>query len=196
MIDEQDIYEALDGDESGDESDVTETERLSQSARRERLAEVREKIGDHAQLDGDVIVIEAGEPVVLHIELDRDGTFTLTWWATALNEKGHHRWRDAAAPLLQERESIHTSALGGGYLIEIEQTSRDEQEVLQLAADEARVERVRTLLTSFPEAVAALPEEPVPDYLIPPEPELPPLGEAEVGEEEDEEPAPDGEIAT
>jgi hypothetical protein len=52
-----------------------------------------------------------------------------------------------------------------------------------LANNSERVERVRTLVAEFPKAVAALPEEPVPDYLLPPEPELPLLGEAEAESE-------------
>ena len=186
MIDEQQVEEPGNDDDAGQDSDDSSPDRLSQAARRERLAALQAAIGDHAQLDGDVIVIEAGEPVVLHVELDRDGTHTLTWWATSLTEAGHHRWRDAAEPLLLEGETIHTSALGGGYLVEIVQTTRNESEALELAADVQRVERVRQLLNEFPEAIAELPEEPVPDYLLPPEPELPVLGEAEVEETSDE----------
>lgn len=186
MVDEQQD-DQLPGDDAEEDSEEASTpDRLSQAARRERLAAVQEQVGEHAQLDGDVVVIEAGEPVVLHIELEREGLYTLTWWATALNETGHHLWRDAAAPLLNEGESIHTSALGGGYLIEIVQFTRDEDEAVRLAGDAERVERVRWLLSAFPEAVAALPEEPVPDYLLPPEPELPVLGEAEVEVDDDE----------
>jgi hypothetical protein len=186
MIDEHDMNESIESEELEGEEEAGSQERLTQAARREKLASMQARIGEHAQLDGDVIVIEAGEPVVLHIELDREGEYTLTWWATALNEKGHHRWRDAAGPLLEAGESIHTSALGGGYLIEIEQTSNDEEEVLRLAGDQERVERVRTLLTAFPAAVSELPAEPVPDYLLPPEPELPELGEAEAEDVEAE----------
>jgi hypothetical protein len=180
MVDEQQPEQVNDEEFEADDQTAGEgPERLTQAVRRERLAQLRAKIGDHAQQDGDVIVVEPGEPVVLHVELDRDGVYTLTWWATALTDHGHHRWRDAAANLLRDGESIHTSALGGGFLIEIWQTTRDEATAVQLAADSSRVERVRELVSSFPEAVAALPDEPVPDYLLPPEPELPPLGEVE-----------------
>jgi hypothetical protein len=105
-------------DEQADES-APEADRLTNAVRRERLTAIQSRIGEHAQLDGDVIVIEVGEPVVLHIELDRDAMYTLTWWATALTDNGHHRWRDAAASLLQDGESIHTSAsicLRGPYV--------------------------------------------------------------------------------
>jgi hypothetical protein len=172
QMNDQEIETDGDGAEEG-------SERLTQAARRERLAELRAKIGDHAQQDGDVIVVEPGEPVVLHVELDRDGVHTLTWWATALTEHGHHRWRDAANALLRDQESIHTSALGGGFLIEIVQTTRDEATAVELSGESSYVDRVRELVSAFPDAVAALPEEPIPDYLIPPEPELPPLGEVE-----------------
>jgi hypothetical protein len=180
MVDEQQPEQANEQELQVDDQDAGEgSERLTQAVRRERLAQLRSKIGDHAQQDGDVIVVEPGEPVVLHVELDRDGVYTLTWWATALTEHGHHRWRDAASNLMRDGESIHTSALGGGFLIETWQTTRDEETAVQLAADSSRVERVRELVSTFPEAVAALPDEPVPDYLLPPEPELPPLGEVE-----------------
>jgi hypothetical protein len=182
MIEEyQDTPPEDSGDEQADDS-APEAGRLTNAVRRERLTALQSRIGEHAQLDGDVIVIEVGEPVVLHIELDRDATYTLTWWATALHENGHHRWRDAAASLLEDSESIHTSALGGGYLVEIEQATRDEDQVLELANGTERVDRVRTLVATFPDAVAALPEEPVPDYLLPPEPELPLLGEVDADE--------------
>jgi hypothetical protein len=188
MVDEQQLDQSTesDVDEEDEDERAQEPGRLTQAVRRERLASLKNQIGEHAQQDGDVVVIEAGEPVVLHIELDREGTYTLTWWATALTENGHHRWRDAASSLLQDGESIHTSALGGGYLIEIETSSRDEEEAVHLANDSARVERVRELLSSFPDAVAGLPNEPVPDYLLPPEPELPPLGEADAEQVADE----------
>jgi hypothetical protein len=189
-IERQDSLEEIEPEPDAESGEAPEaSERLSQAARREQLEALKARAGENAQLDGDVIVIEAGEPVVLHIELDREGTYTLTWWATALHETGHHRWRDAAQQLLGDGESIHTSALGGGYLVEIVQTSTDSDQVLQLVQDNARVERVRELLSAFPEAVAQLPEEPVPDYLLPPEPEVPALDEA--GTDEDGSDAPE-----
>jgi hypothetical protein len=191
MIDEQqidDTGEDIPEDESN-ESPGDAPERLTQAVRRERLAQLRTQIGEQAQLDGDVVVVEVGEPVVLHVELDRDGVYTLTWWATQLTENAHHRWRDAAATILREGEEIHTSALGGGYLIEFHRTVNSHDEALALAQDQSLAARARELVSAFPEAVAALPPEPVPDYLLPPEPELPPLGEAEVeanGDEDDD----------
>jgi hypothetical protein len=177
MVDEQ----LPDFEETGDDEqdDAAGPERLTHAVRRERLADLANRIGERAVLDGERVVVEAGEPVILHLELDREGLYTATWWATALTENAHHRWRDAAEPLLQGGESIHTSALGGGYLVELERTTRDEQEVLAWAGDPAPVERVRELLTRFPDEVGKLPPEPAPDYLLPPEPELPPLGEVD-----------------
>ena len=184
MVDEFPADEQVD-EQTSESGDTESGSRLSQAARREKLGELSEKIGDHAQQDGDTLVIEAGEPVVLHLELDRDGVYTATWWATALTEKAHHRWREVAEPLLRDGEAIHTSALGGGYLIEIEHNTSSEDEALAWTGDAAPVERVRELLHTFPEAVGELAPEPVPDYLLPPEPELPPLGEAEAGEDEE-----------
>lgn len=181
MVDEQ--TSGTEEGNDGQEGAAQEPERLTQAVRRERLGALAGKIGEHAQQDGDVVVVEAGEPVVLHIELDREGTYTLSWWATALTENSHHRWRDVANEILRDGESIHTSALGGGYLVEIVRTTRDESEALAWAGESAHVERTRELLTTFPEEVAKLPAEPVPDYLLPPEPELPPLGEVEEQEE-------------
>jgi hypothetical protein len=145
--------------------------RLSAAVRRERLGDLDRQLGDRGALDGDTVVVEVGEPVVLHIELDREGTYTATWWATSQAETGHHRWRDIAAELLGEGEEIATSALGGGFLVEIRCETRSAEEVLAWASDEGRVERVHELLRLFPERVAALEPEPVPDYLVPPEPE-------------------------
>lgn len=184
MSEEQPVDETV--EESSSSQETAQPERMTQAVRRERLSALASTLGDHAQQDGDVIVIEAGEPVVLHIELDREGEYTLTWWATALTEHGHHRWRDVAGELLRDGETISTSALGGGYLVEIVRTSQDEAEVIELVGDSSRVERVRELMQRFPEGVEALPSEPVPDYLVPPEPELPPLGEAEPGPEADD----------
>lgn len=179
MVDEQTSGSGAEGEDQ--EEEAGSSSRLTQAQRRERLSAIAEQIGEHAQQDGDVVVVEAGEPVVLHLELGRDGEYTATWWATALTESAHHRWGDAASELLRGGESIHTSALGGGYLVEIERHTRDEDEVLSWAGEDEPVERVRELLQTFPEAVAKLPEEPTPDYLLPPEPELPPLGEVDEG---------------
>jgi hypothetical protein len=177
--------DALD-DEQSDASDGSG--RLTQAARRERLAELAKRIGDRAVHDGDRVVIDVGDPVILHLELDRDGVHTMTWWATALTDNAHHRWRDAAETLLQQGETIYTSALGGGYLVELTRTTQDEQHVIEWASDQGPVDRVNALMAQFPDAVAALPDEPVPDYLIPPEPELPPLGEVDVEDAEEESP--------
>jgi hypothetical protein len=191
MMDDQQIEDTGDSysEEQTEEAAEQTSERLTQAVRRERLGQLRTEIGEQAQLDGDVVVVEVGEPVVLHIELDRDGVYTLTWWATQLTDSSHHRWREAAASILREGEEIHTSALGGGYLIEFNRTVDSHDEALALSQDSALVERVRELVTAFPEAVAALPPEPVPEYLLPPEPELPPLGEADAEEVETD---PDG----
>ena len=184
MVEEQPVD--ANHEEQLDDTIAPEPERLTQAVRRERLDALSASIGDHAQQDGDLIVVEVGEPVVLHVGLDREGEYTVTWWATALTDNAHHRWREAVAPLLRDGESVHTSALGGGYLVEITQTTRDENEVLRLASDSSKAERVRELLNAFPDAVGALPEEPVPDYLIPPEPEDAD-SEAEVEEDAPEE---------
>lgn len=183
MVDEQN---ANDGEQGADDAGAG-GERLSQADRREQLAELADRIGDQAVQDGDRVVVEAGEPVILHIEIDRDGLYTATWWATALTESGHHRWREVADELTQEGEAIYTSALGGGYLVEVERATRDVKQVRDWAGDDAPVERVRELLARFPEEVGKLPDEPVPDYLLPPEPEVPPLGEAEASEQEESE---------
>jgi hypothetical protein len=173
-------------DTDGEEQPQDEgSERLTQSVRRERLEKLADQIGENAVMDGERVVVEAGEPVVLHLELDREGIYSAIWWATALTENAHHRWRDAAEPLLQDGESVHTSALGGGYLVELERSTRDEAELLGWAQDAAPVDRIRELLQRFPEEVGKLPPEPVPDYLLPPEPELPPLGEVEADSDEE-----------
>lgn len=179
MVDEQTSGSGAEGEDQ--EEEAGSSGRLTQAQRRERLSGIAERIGEHAQQDGDVVVVEAGEPVVLHLELSREGEYSATWWATALTDSSHHRWRDAASELLRGGESIHTSALGGGYLVEIERFTRDEDEALAWATQDEPVERVRELLRAFPEAVAKLPEEPPPDYLLPPERELPPLGEVDEG---------------
>lgn len=182
MVDEQTSGAGAEGEDQEDqEEEAGQASRLTQAQRRERLSGLAAQIGEHAQQDGDVVVVEAGEPVVLHLELSREGEYTATWWATALTDSAHHRWRDAAAELLHDGEAIHTSALGGGYLVEIERSTRDEGELLAWAGNSEQVDRVRELLRAFPEAVANLPEEPTPDYLLPPEPELPPLGEVDEG---------------
>jgi hypothetical protein len=145
--------------------------RLSAAARRERLGELARQLGDRGALDGDTVVVEVGEPVVLHIELDREGAYTATWWVTVQAEAGHHRWRDVAGELLGEGEEIATSALGGGFLVEVRRETRSADEALAWATDASPVERVHELMRLFPERVAALEPEPIPDFLVPPEPE-------------------------
>jgi hypothetical protein len=154
-----------------DESTEEETtDRLSAAARRERLGDVAASVGERGSLDGDTLVVQVGDPVTLHIELDRDGLYTATWWATAQSDHGHHRWREAAADLLDESEVIATSALGGGFLVEVLRQSRSPDDVIAWATDAVPVNRVAVLLQEFPERVAALPPEPTPDFLVPPEP--------------------------
>ena len=96
-----------------------------------------------------------------------DGSFRLIKWMTAANPIGHPRWREAADLILQEGESIHTSALGGGFLIEIERSAGTLAEAVKLANDPTLSERIQALATEFPEAVGLLEAEPVPDYLLP-----------------------------
>lgn len=139
----------------------------SAAARRDLLNELAAAIGDNAILEGDKVIVERGESVALYIHVEPDGTFTLTKWMTATTPTGHPRWREAADLILQPGESIHTSALGGGFLIEIEQRASTVAEAVKLANDATAAERIQALATEFPEAVALLDPEDVPDYLLP-----------------------------
>lgn len=140
---------------------------LSATARRERLAKLAEMFGEQAAIEGDKLVIETNDPVVLNIRVEPDGGLELTWWQTATSTASHPRWFDAAATILQPAEAIHTSALGGGYLVEVQKQATSDEEARQMAQDRQPIERVHELIQAFPEALATLPPEPVPDYLLP-----------------------------
>jgi hypothetical protein len=139
----------------------------SAAARRDLLNELATAIGDNAILEGDKVIVERGESVALYIHVEADGTFKLIKWMTATTPAGHPRWREAADLILQPGEAIYTSALGGGYLIEIEQTASTIAEAVKLANDPTASQRIQALATEFPEAVALLDPEDVPDYLLP-----------------------------
>lgn len=142
---------------------------LSQAARRERLAELSQVIGETAVVEGDRLIVETGEPVALYFHVEPDGTFLMIRWMTATNPNGHPRWREAAEMIVQPGESIHTSALGGGFLIEVERRAKTIDEAIALGKDASIPERVQQLVAEFPEAVALLDPEAVPDYLLPPQ---------------------------
>lgn len=139
----------------------------SASARRDLLAELAAAIGENAILEGDKVIVERGESVALYVHVETDGNFKLIRWMTASTPTGHPRWREAADLILQPGESIHTSALGGGYLIEIEQHAPTIAAAVKLANDSSAAERIQALAAEFPEAVALLDPEDVPDYLLP-----------------------------
>lgn len=151
------------------EQETTEAAKptLSQAARRERLSELAEAIGETAVIEGEKLIVETGEPVALYFHVMPDGTFMLTRWMTASNPNGHPRWREAAEIILKPGESIHTSALGGGFLIEIEREVATIEDAIKAGQDASIAERVQQLAAEFPEAVALLDPEPVPDYLLP-----------------------------
>ncbi len=148
--------------------ETTEPEKptLSAAARRERLGELAEAIGETAVVEGDKVNVETGEPVATYFHVEPNGDFLLIRWMTASSPIGHPRWREAAEMILQPGELIHTSALGGGFLIEIERRTPSLQQAIALGKDTTLVERVQHLATEFPEAVALLDPEPVPDYLL------------------------------
>ncbi len=154
--------------EAADQPTVAERrQKLSAAARKDLLAELAREIGENAVIDGDTVIVEAGEPIALYCRVEPDGVIVLTWWLTAPALVGHHRWRDAAATITGEDESIYTSALGGSFLIEVERRTESTREAAKLARSAKPAERVRALAAAYPEAVAALPPEPVPDYLLP-----------------------------
>ena len=139
---------------------------LSQAARRERLAELAGAIGENAVVEGDKLIVETGETVAIYFYVQPDGSFMLTRWMTTSNPNGHPRWRDAAEMILNPGESIYTSALGGGFLVEIEREIATIQDAVALSRDNAIAERVQQIAAEFPEAVALLEPEEVPDYLL------------------------------
>ncbi len=148
--------------------ETTEPEKptLSAAARRERLGELAEAIGETAVVEGDKVNVETGEPVATYYHVEPDGNFLLIRWMTASSPTGHPRWREAAEMIVQPGESIHTSALGGGFLIELERRAATIEQAIALGKDAAITARVQHLATEFPEAVALLDPEPVPDYLL------------------------------
>jgi hypothetical protein len=142
-------------------------QKLSATARKDLLTELAREIGDHAVVDGDTVIVEHGEPVALYCHVEPDGTFVLTWWRTAAASTGHHRWREAAAGLTGDGEEIYASALGGSFLVEVEHHAASSREAATLARSVEPAERIQTLATVYPEAVAALPSEPTPEFLLP-----------------------------
>lgn len=139
---------------------------LSAAARRDLLAELAGRIGETAVIEGDKLIVETGDPVALYIRVESSGSYGMTWWMTSTSPLGHPRWREAAETILTGGESIHTSALGGGFLVEIERQAASEAEVLRLIEDRSLAERVHAISEAFPVALAELPEEDVPDYLL------------------------------
>ncbi len=154
-------------EQAGQETTEAPKPALSQAARRERLSELAAAIGETAVVESDKLIVETGEPVALYFYVLPDGTFMLMRWMTASNPAGHPRWREAAEMILQPGESIHTSALGGGFLIEIEREIATIDAAIALSKDAAVAERVQQLAVEFPEAVALLEPEDVPAYLLP-----------------------------
>ena len=146
---------------------------LSAAARRERLQELANALGERAATEGDKLIVERGDGVALYISVEPDGRFLLTWWKTATTPTGHPRWAEAAVKLIGPGESIHTSALGGGFLVEVQRRERAVEAAACQVDEAAPVARVRQLADAFPAAVRELPPEPAPDYLLPPEPEEP-----------------------
>ncbi len=142
---------------------------LSQAARREKLGELAQAIGETAVVEGDKLIVETGEPVALYFHVQPDGSIQMTRWMTATNPNGHPKWREAADVVLRPGESIHTSALGGGFLIEIVREVATIDDALKLGKDPSYAERVQQLAAEFPEAIAILDPEDVPDYLLPEE---------------------------
>jgi len=156
-----------------EQTETTATEEvkptLSQAARREKLSELAQAIGATASVEGDKVIVESGEMVALYYYIQPDGTIQMIRWMTANNPNGHPRWREAAEVIVQPGESIHTSALGGGFLIEVERFAPSIDAAVDLGKDAAFAERVQQLAAEFPEAVALLEPEDVPDYLLPQE---------------------------
>lgn len=140
---------------------------LTVAMRKDLLAELAREVGEGAVIEGDRLILEAGEGVALFGRVEPDGTVALTWWMTATTPTGHPRWREAAAGILGEGETIYTSALGGGFLVEVERRLTEVRDADRAARSTKPVERVRALIAAFPDALASLPPEPVPEYLLP-----------------------------
>ncbi|MGA7669284.1 MAG: hypothetical protein WBW04_02615 [Nitrolancea sp.] len=142
---------------------------LSQAARREKLGELAQAIGALASVEGDKVIVESGEAVALYYYIQPDGTIQMIRWMTANNPNGHPRWREAAEVVVQPGEAIYTSALGGGFLIEVERIAETVDAAVAMGKDASSIERVQQLVAEFPEAIALLDPEDVPDYLLPQE---------------------------
>ena len=142
---------------------------LSQAARREKLGELAQAIGELASVEGDKVIVESGETVALYYYIQPDGSFQMIRWMTANNPNGHPRWREAAEVIVQPGEAVYTSALGGGFLIEVESYAESIDSAVALGKDTAFTDRVQQLAAEFPDAVALLDPEDVPDYLLPQE---------------------------
>ncbi len=142
---------------------------LSQAARREKLGELAQAIGELASVEGDKVIVESGEAVALYYYIQPDGTIQMIRWMTANSPNGHPRWREAAEVVVQPGEAIYTSALGGGFLVEVERFAETIDTAVDLGKDAAFAQRVQQLGAEFPEAVALLDPEDVPDYLLPQE---------------------------
>lgn len=154
-------------EETGSEMPGERRQSLTAAMRRELLGTLAEELGDGAVIEGDKVIVEAGQDVALYGQIDRDGTIVLTWWMTATAPNGHPRWREAAATILSEGEGIYTSALGGGFLVEVERRLPTVRDAARLARSPKPAERVRELINAFQESVASLPPEPTPEYLLP-----------------------------
>lgn len=167
------------------------TPALSQAARREQLEALSQALGESsgAVVEGDKLIQEAGQGVAIHGRVDSDGSYGLVWWMTSFSPSGHPGWRQAASRLTQAGEAIYTSALGGGYLVEVEHKAMSEREAVQLARSQEPVERVLWLIEHFPEELSKLTPEPVPSYLLPPE-ESEPAEVAETPEPEEQAESP------
>jgi len=149
------------------ETIAAEKPALTAAARRDLLAELAAAIGESAIIEGDKLIVESGDPVALYIHVQPDGSFRLIKWMTATTPIGHPCWREAADLILRPGESIHTSALGGGFLVEIELQTSTIAEAVKIASDPTLSERVHALAAEFPEAIGLLDAEPVPEYLLP-----------------------------
>lgn len=150
------------------ETNATEKPAATTAAvRRDLLTELATAIGENAIIEGDKLIVERGEAVALYIHVQPDGSFKLIKWMTTSTPTGHPRWREAASLILQPGEAIYTSALGGGFLIEIEQQASTVAAAVQLANDPTAAQRIQSLAAEFPEAIGLLDPEDVPEYLLP-----------------------------
>lgn len=163
-----DATEEQEQEQPATEAPAEQRPTLTAAMRRELLAELATALGDGAVVEGEKLIAEAGQGVALYARVEPSGTIVLTWWMTAMSEVGHPRWREVAAELTNSGEHIYTSALGGGYLVEVEHPAATVEDAVRQARASQPVERVQELIAAFPDAIAALPPEEVPDYLLPP----------------------------